>query len=369
MKIHGAVLEEIGRMRPFVESKPITISELELASPGATELLVKIDAAGICHSDLSVVDGNRPRPVPMLLGHEASGTVLEVGSSVENIKIGDQVVMSFLPRCGECRECQTDGRLPCSVGSKANNDGVMMSGKLTLNRDGEKVYQHLGVSGFATHAVIDYRSAVVVPHEVPAEIAAVLGCAVLTGGGAVLNAAKPTAHDTVMIVGLGGVGIAALITALSQEVKEVIAVDALPAKLEKARELGANRVYTPQEIAEQGILADRIIEAAGHVKAFETAYKALAIGGTLVTVGLPAADALSEIAPLNLTAGARTVVGSYLGSAVPSRDIPQYAQLYLDGKLPVEALISATISLEEINHAMDDLADGKALRQIVVFDK
>lgn len=368
MKIRGAVLEEIGRVRPFTESAPITISELDLADPGPTELLVKMDAAGICHSDLSVVDGNRPRPVPMLLGHEACGTVIELGSEVNGISIGDQVVMSFLPRCGECKECKTDGRLPCSVGSKVNNEGVMMSGKTTLERDGETVYQHLGVSGFATHAVVDYRSVVVIPREVPAEIAAVLGCAVLTGGGAILNAAKPTADDTVMIIGLGGVGIAALITALAQDVKEVIAVDTLQSKLDKALELGADRVYTPQEVAEHGIVADCVIEAAGHVRAFETAYNALGIGGILVTVGLPAADAKSEIAPLNLTAGARTVVGSYLGSAVPSRDIPEYAQLYLDGKLPVEELISSTIKFEDINRAMDELADGKAIRQVIVFD-
>lgn len=368
MKIRGAVLEEMGRERPYERSEPLAIVELDLTGPGATELLVRMDAAGVCHSDLSVVEGNRPRPVPMLLGHEACGTVIEIGSDVTGFNIGDQVVMSFLPRCGECKACQTDGKLPCSVGSKANNDGVMMSGEIALERNGEKVYHHLGVSAFATHAVVDYRSAVVVDREVPPEIAAVLGCAVLTGGGAVLNAAKPSPEDTVMVVGLGGVGMAALITALAQDVQEVIAVDALQSKLERAKELGAHRVYTPQEVAEQGITADRVIEAAGHVKAFETAYNAMGFGGMLVTVGLPPAHAKSEIAPLNLTAGARTVVGSYLGSAVPSRDIPEYAKLYLEGKLPVAELISSIIRFEDINMAMDELADGNAVRQVILFD-
>lgn len=369
MKIRGAVLEKMGMERPYARSEPLKITELELAGPGPTELLVRMDAAGVCHSDLSVVEGNRPRPVPMLLGHEACGTVMEVGSDVEGFSVGDQVVMSFLPRCGECEACQTDGKLPCSVGSKANNDGVMLSGEIHLEREGDKVYHHLGVSAFATHAVVDYRSAVVVDRQVPPEIAAVLGCAVLTGGGAVLNAAKPAPHHTVMVVGLGGVGMAALITALANDVKEVIAVDALPSKLEQAKKLGAHRTYTPQEVAEQGITADRVIEAAGNVKAFETAYNAIGFGGMLVTVGLPPAGATSEIAPLNLTAAARTVVGSYLGSAVPSRDIPTYAQLYLEDKLPVAELISSIIRFDDINHAMDELADGNAIRQVIIFDR
>lgn len=368
MKIRGAVLEEMGRQRPYTQSTPITIAELELGEPGPTELLVKMDAAGVCHSDLSVVDGNRPRPVPMLLGHEACGTVQAVGEDVTNISVGDRVVMSFLPRCGECKECKTDGRLPCSVGSKVNNEATLMSGEIKLKRDGEQVYHHLGVSGFATHAIVDHRSAVVVPREVPPEIAAVLGCAVLTGGGAVMNAAQPGEDDSIMIVGLGGVGMASLITAVAQGVKEIIAVDSLESKLERARELGATQTFTPQQVAEQGITADRVVEAAGNAKAFEAAYNAIGFGGSMVTVGLPPSTATSNIAPLNLTAGARSVVGSYLGSAVPSRDIPAYAQMYLEGKLPVAELISSVIKFEDINEAMDELADGKAIRQVIIFD-
>lgn len=368
MKIRGAVLEEMGRERPYSSSKPITISELDLTEPGPTELLIKIEAAGVCHSDLSVVDGNRPRPTPMLLGHESAGIVEKLGADVKGFTIGDRVSMSFLPRCGECKECQTDGRLPCSVGSATNNEGVLLHGSEHLSRNGEKVFHHLGVSGFATHAVVDQSSAVVVPKEVPPEIAAVLGCAVLTGGGAVLNAAQPGPSDSVMVVGLGGVGMAALITALAHEVKEVIAVDTLESKLERAKELGATRTYTPKEVEEQGITADRVIEAAGHPKAFETAYGAIGFGGTMVTVGLPAPSARSSISPLALTAGARQVIGSYLGSAIPSRDIPTYAQLYLDGKLKADELISHRIRLEDINEAMDELADGRAIRQVIIFD-
>lgn len=368
MKIRGAVLEEIGRERPYAQSEPLTISELELEGPDVTEVLVRIEAAGVCHSDLSVVDGNRPRPVPMLLGHESAGIVEEVGAEVTGIEVGDRVVMSFLPRCGQCRECATDGRLPCSVGSGTNNEGVLLHGGKRLRRDGEEVFHHLGVSGFATHVVVDASSAVVVPQEVPAHIAAVLGCAVLTGGGAVKNVAEPGPEDSVMIVGLGGVGMAALITAVALEVKEVIAVDTLDSKLERARELGAHRTYTPQQVAEEGITADRVIEAAGHPKAFETAVGAIGFGGTMVTVGLPSPDATVSIPPLPITAKAQSIIGCYLGSAVPARDVPDYARMYLDGKLPVEELISRRIRLEDINDAMDQLADGEAIRQVILFD-
>ncbi len=369
MKITGAVLEEIGRQRPYAESKPITISEVDLGEPGPTELLVRMEAAGLCHSDLSVVDGNRVRPVPMLLGHEAAGRVEKVGAEVSDIKVGQRVIMTFLPRCGECAGCKTDGRLPCQPGSVANNAGELMETEGHLSRDGERIYHHLGVSGFASHAVVDHRTVVPVADDVPAEIAAVLGCAVLTGGGAIINAVQAAEGESVMIVGLGGVGMAALITAVAQGITKIIAVDNVEEKLAKAREIGAHETYTPQQVADEGIKASHVVECAGNARAFETAFKATASGGRTVTVGLPAPSAKAEITPLTLTAEARTVIGSYLGSAVPRRDIPQYVEWWRAGKLPVEHLISARIALEDINQAMDDLADAKAIRQIIVFDE
>ena len=277
MKITGAVLEEIGRSRPFAESKPISIAELELSAPGPTEILVRLEAAGICHSDLSVVDGNRVRPVPMLLGHEAAGRVVEVGAAVTDLQPGQRVVMSFLPRCEECANCAADGRLPCTAGSKSNNEGTLLHGSQHLSRGGEPVFHHLGVSGFASHAVVDRASAVPVGDDIPADIAAVLGCAVLTGGGAVLNAAKPQPADSIMIVGLGGVGMAALITAVSQGISRIVAVDTLDEKLEHARRLGAHETYTPQQLADEGVKAKFVVECAGSARAFETAAAKLAM--------------------------------------------------------------------------------------------
>ncbi|KRE81882.1 alcohol dehydrogenase catalytic domain-containing protein [Arthrobacter sp. Soil763] len=368
MKITGAVLEEIGRPRPFAESKPISITELELSGPGPTELLVRLEAAGICHSDLSVVDGNRVRPVPMLLGHEAAGRVVEVGSEVTDLEPGQRVVMSFLPRCEQCANCAADGRLPCTAGSKSNGEGTLLHGSMHLSRGGEQVYHHLGVSGFASHAVVDRASAVAVDDDIPPEVAAVLGCAVLTGGGAVLNAARPRPEDSIMIVGLGGVGMAALITAVAQGISRIVAVDTLAEKLDHARRLGAHEAYTPQEVAEEGVKARFVVECAGSARAFETAFAATDVGGTTVTAGLPSPDARAQLSPLTITAEARTIIGSYLGSAVPSRDIPKYAQLWREGKLPVEELISSRIALTDINQAMDQLADGKAVRQVIMFD-
>ncbi|MCQ2000025.1 alcohol dehydrogenase catalytic domain-containing protein [Arthrobacter zhaoxinii] len=367
--IRGAVLQTIGAPRPYAQSRPVVVRDLQLQPPGPGEILVRIEAASLCHSDLSVVNGSRRRPLPMLLGHEAAGKVEELGKGVEDLAVGQRVVMAFLPRCGECAGCRTEGKMPCIPGSAANNAGTLLGGGMRLHgAGGEEVRHHLGVSGFATHAVVNRKSVVPVEDDVPPEVAALLGCAVLTGGGAVLNPARPGKDDDVAVVGLGGVGMAALLTALSLDVHSVIGIDALPGKLARARELGADAVYTPQEALDAGIRPALVIEAAGHPRAFETAVRITAPGGTTVTVGLPAPDQTSEIAPLTLTAEARTIIGSYLGSAVPSRDIPVYAQLWREGKLPVEELVSSTIALEDINAAMDTLADGQAIRQVIRFE-
>lgn len=368
MKIQGAVLNEMGTERPYAQTQPLEIRELELDAPGPDEVLIKISAAGLCHSDLSVVDGNRPRPTPMLLGHESAGVVEKLGANVTDLEVGQQVSTVFLPRCGECDNCQTDGKLPCIPGTAVNNSGHLVGEHLRLHDENGSIFHHVGVSGFATHAVLNRTSVVPVGNDVPPEIAAVLGCAVLTGGGAVLNAGQPKDGETVMVVGLGGVGMAALITALSLKKGKVIGVDANPSKLDRAKELGADEVYSPADLAENGVRSPIVIEAAGHPKAFETAFAATAAGGRTVTVGLPSPEARSSLPPLTFTAEARTVIGSYLGSAVPSRDIPVYEKLWREGTLPVDELISGKITLSEINGALDKLADGQAVRQVIIFD-
>lgn len=365
--IRAAVLERLDAERPFEQSRPLTVGEVELDPPAGRELLVQIEAAGICHSDLSVVDGVRPRPVPMLLGHEACGRVIATGPEVTDLAVGQRIVMTFLPRCGECDACRTDGVRPCTTGSVSNGTGDLIGGGSRLSRGGERVHHHLGVSGFATHAVVDERSVVPVGDDVPPAIAAVMGCAVLTGGGAVINAGRPVAGDTVVVVGLGGVGMAALLTALALEDVRVVGVDASDDKLVTARELGAHEALSPAEAVERGLEAAVVIEAAGSARAFETAVALTGPGGRTVTVGLPPESAMASVSPLRLVAGGRSIIGSYLGSAVPSRDIPVFVEMWRAGRLPVEHLITSTISLDDVNRGMDDLADGRALRQVIEF--
>jgi alcohol dehydrogenase len=367
MKIQGALLRESALARPYADSQPITVRELDLADPGPQEVLVRIEAAGLCHSDLSVVNGSRPRALPLVLGHEAAGIVERLGEGVTDLAVGDRVTMTFLPRCESCEACATQGAIPCTVGTQANTIGALLGGETRLSDSGSTVLHHAGVSGFATHAVVNRQTVVRVDSDVPADVAALLGCAVLTGGGAVLNVAKPQPGDSLMIVGLGGVGMAALIVALSLEGIKVIGVDMSADKLETATRLGAEEVYTPTEVAERGIRATHAVEAAGHPRALETAFAATSVGGRTVTVGLPAPDSQLCISPLTVTAEARSLIGSYLGSTVPSRDIPKYAELWRQGRLPIEQLISRRIRLEDLNEALDDLSDGTALRQIVEF--
>ncbi|MCW2652593.1 MAG: Zn-dependent alcohol dehydrogenase, class [Mycobacterium sp.] len=369
MKIQGAVLEEIGRPRPYAQSRPITVGDLDLAPPGDGELLVRIEAAGLCHSDLSVVDGNRVRPVPMLLGHEAAGVVERIGSRESDLAIGQRVVMTFLPRCGQCPACATNGLTPCERGSASNNAGTLLGGERRLTRNGQPVNHHLGVSGFANKTVVDRKSVVPVNSDVPPNVAALLGCAVLTGGGAVINVAKPQPGQTVVVVGLGGVGMAAVLTALAHDDVRVIAVDQLPEKLDMARRAGAHEAYTPQQATEQGLKAAVVIEAAGHPVALQTSVDLTAPGGRTITVGLPGPDARITVSPLGFVAEGRSLIGSYLGSAVPARDIPRFVELWRSGRLPVESLVSSTIALEQINEALDRLADGAAVRQIIALDE
>lgn len=364
MLIQGAVLRTMGAERPYVNSAPLDVVELDLEAPRDTEVLVEVEVASVCHSDLSVVDGSRTRPLPMLLGHEAAGRVVQVGAGVDDVSVGQRVVLTFLPRCGECSGCATDGIAPCAPGSAANGAGEMMAGGTRLSEAGQPVRHHLGVSGFATHAVVDRRSVVPVDDDVPAEIAALLGCAVLTGGGAVLNAAKPAPGSTVAVIGLGGVGMAAMLTALAHDDVEVVGVDTSETKRTQALELGAHRALSPDEAAAT-LKADHVIEAVGRAVAFELAITCTAIGGTTITVGLPAPDDTAVISPLGLVAEGRTVVGSYLGSSVPARDIPIFVDMWRRGRLPVGKLISSTLPLSRINEAMDRLADGSELRQLI----
>ncbi|MHA3723854.1 alcohol dehydrogenase catalytic domain-containing protein [Leucobacter sp. HY1910] len=366
MNITGAVLEECGRPGPYEQTLPLSVGELQLASPQQNEVLVRMEAAGVCHSDLSVINGDRVRQVPMVLGHEACGILEEVGDGVD-LQPGQRVVIVFQPRCGECEACRVGGRKLCTPGNQANSAGLLMGGGMRLQRQGQPVHHHSGVSGFATHSVLHRSSVIPIPQDVPAHVGALLGCAVLTGGGAVKNAARIRAGETVVVFGAGGVGLAAALVASALGASRVTVIDPIESKHEVACKIVADEAMTPQEAVECGLQADIVIEATGNAHAFEQGIETLAPGGRLVAVGLGHPADTARVNPLGVVSQSKTIIGSYLGSGDPVRDVPEYVELWKAGRLPVERLVSATVGLREINRAMDDLAAGRALRQIVDF--
>jgi len=370
MKIQAAVLRQSGdQARPYGQSAPLEVVALELAAPRAGELLVRIEAAGLCHSDLSVINGDRPRPMPMALGHEAAATVMALGDADDaEFAVGDRVVLVFLPSCGDCVACLSGEGYLCAVAAAANGEGRLMRGGRRLSEGGCEVHHHLGVSAFASHAVIDRRSAVKVDGDIPAEIAALFGCAVLTGVGAVMNSAQVRPGESVLVYGLGGVGLAALLGALASGAQPVMAVDPSAQKRALALELGAAAVFAPEEFSGElsGFRPDVVIETVGKAAVLAEAYAAARRGGRIVTVGLPNPAARLEISALSLVADGKTLMGSYMGASVPRRDIPRYVSLWRAGRLPVERLLTSVSPLKDVNMLLDKLADGEAIRQIMV---
>lgn len=372
MRIKAAVLEAMGTPPPYAETRPLRIQEVELDPPGPGEVLVRIGAAGLCHSDLSVINGDRPRPMPMALGHEAAGVVEEVGAGVEDLGRGDHVVCVFVPSCGHCVPCAEGRPALCEPGAAANGAGTLLSGVRRLRRDGTPLHHHLGVSAFAEYATVSRRSLVKIDPELPLEEAALFGCAVLTGVGAVINTARVPAGSSAAVVGLGGVGLCSLLGAIAAGAREVVAVDLQDEKLAFARQLGATATFDARnpDAAEQiraatGGGVEYAFELAGSVKALELAYRITRRGGTTVTAGLPPPSAVLPVPAVGLVAEERTLKGSYIGTAVPVRDIPRYIQLYRRGRLPVDRLMSGRLSLDEINLGFDRLHEGKAIRQVV----
>jgi len=375
MKVLAAVLREIGRPGPYAETRPLAIEEVELDPPGEGEVLVRLRAAGLCHSDLSVIDGNRPRPMPMVLGHEAAGLVEEVGYGVTSLRHGDHVVAAFVPSCGHCIPCATGRPALCEPGFKANSAGSLLSGERRLHDARGALNHHLGVSGFARYAVLAANSLVRVPSDLPFAEAALFGCAVMTGVGAVVNTAAMPHGASAAVVGLGGVGLAALLAARMLDAAHIVAVDINERKLAVARELGATATVNAaspdaaeqiRELTKGGVAC--AFEMAGSTRALELAYRITARGGTTVSAGLPHPQQQFSLHHVSLVAEERTLKGSYLGSCVPSRDIPHYIDWYRAGRLPVDRLLSERLRLDDLNAAFDRLAAGESIRQVVEID-
>ena len=375
MNTKAAVLHKMELDRPYTESNPLKIEQVTLDDPGFNEVVVKIKAAGLCHSDLSVIDGNRPRPLPMALGHEAAGEVVALGAGVKKLALGDHVVFAFLPSCGSCSYCQTGRAALCEPGAEANGKGTLLGGHQRIHNNGNYYYHHLGVSGFAELAVASVDSLVKINKEIPFEIAALFGCAVMTGVGAVVNTAQLKFGDSLLVVGLGGVGLSAILGAKAAGATKIIAADLNPEKRAIAAQLGAHHTIDSSEKNALEVLrnltgggVDTAVEFAGAIPALDFAFNATKRGGTTVTAALPHPDARLELSPVTLVGQEKSIKGSYLGGCVPSRDIPAYIELYQSGRLAVEKLISHRMKLEDINEGFERLAKGDALRQIILFD-
>ncbi len=384
MKTKAAVLYEMGRAQPYAESLPLVVDEITLDGPGTGEVLVEIAAAGLCHSDLSVVDGSRSRVMPMVLGHEASGIVREVGpsgaenSGAEVYTPGDHVVFSWVPVCGQCQYCVGGRGALCQPGGDANIAGTLLNGarRFLDSRSQQTCNHHLGVSAFSQFTVAAQESLVKIDPAFPLGVAALFGCAVVTGVGAVFNTAAVPAGSSVAVFGLGGVGLSAVMGARAAGAERIIAVDRVDDKLKLARELGATHtinaaqddpVAAVKDVSSGG--ADYSFESVGNEKVLIQAYEATARGGTTITIGLPAPNRMFTVPALGIVAEERTIKGSYMGSCVPRRDIPRFIEMYQAGKLPVDKLQTHTLRLDEINTGFDRLAQATAVRQIIDFSR
>lgn len=372
MKTRAAVLYEMEASQPYKHSEPLKIETLELDSPKDNEVLLKIHAAGLCHSDLSVINGNRPRPLPMALGHEATGEVIEVGKKVNRVSKGDHVVCTFIPSCGQCIPCKEGRPALCENGAKANDKGELLEGGSRLSNADGKVHHHLGVSGFADYAVVSENSIVKINPSVPFDKAAVFGCAVITGIGAVMNTAQIRPGSNVAVVGLGGIGLNAIIGAKLAGANEIIALDINEDKFDLAKQFGATATFNSNDKDIEEQIKDYVqggveyaFETAGVVPAMQVAYKITKRGGMTVTTGLPHPKAEFAFPQVTLAAEERTIKGSYVGSCVPDRDIPRFISLYKQDRLNIDPLISEVITLDEINEGFDKLASGDVGRIIV----
>ena len=375
MQIKGAVLYEQGLPRPYASSRPLRIETLDLEGPRAGEVLVRVRAAGLCHSDLSTIEGARPRPLPTVIGHEGAGEIAALGPGVADLAVGDHVVFIFAPSCGACRQCTSGRPNLCTTFNAAKQKGDLATGGRRLKLDGRDVAHYAGLSCFAEYAVVPRNSVQVIPKDVPFADAALFGCAVVTGVGAAVNTAETRAGDVVAVVGLGGVGLSCLLGAKVAGAARILAVDVHDDKLALARQLGATDTFNATEAdCIERILAatdggvDTAFEMAGSVKAMELAYRITVRGGKTVSAGLSPVAAQVTLPHYQMVQDGRQILGSYMGGCVIARDVPRYINLYKDRKLPVDRLLSARIRLDEVNEGFDRLADAAVVRQVIMFD-
>ncbi|UKY53062.1 zinc-binding dehydrogenase [Streptomyces inhibens] len=371
MKTRAAVLRGTSTARPYSASRPVQVEELHLGPPREGEVLVRVAAASLCHSDLSVVNGDRVRPLPMALGHEAVGVIEETGPGVHRVSPGDHVALVFVPSCGFCHDCAQGRPALCGRAAAANGSGALLHGpSLLKDAVGGTVHHQLGVSAFSEYAVVAQESVVPIPPDVPFSVASMFGCAVLTGAGAVINTAALRPGQSAVVYGLGGVGLSAVLGARAAGAYPIVAVDPVAEKRDLALRLGATQAYTPgdaveaiRELTSGG--AELAVEAVGSPNVMAVCLTAVARGGKVVSVGLPAPDRVLEVPALAFAGEGKSLLGSYMGDAVPRRDIPRYLDMWRAGLMPVEEMHTGTLRLTDINAALEELASGRAIRQVI----
>ncbi|HEV2861719.1 MAG TPA: zinc-binding dehydrogenase [Pyrinomonadaceae bacterium] len=365
MNIKAAILWEQGAA--------LSVEEAELGGPRAGEVLVEVKAAGVCHSDLHPARGEWPVRVPLVLGHEGAGVVREVGEGVRRVSEGDHVVFCWAPPCGECPPCREGRPVLCDRLEKTTYRNRLPAGDTLLRARGQKVSHYNGTACFADFAVVAEEGAIVVPREVPFEALATLGCAVVTGVGAVLNAARPEEGAKVVVIGVGGVGLNVVQGARLAGCERIVALDTRSKPLDIAREFGATDAVEAagEAVAERvkeltgGRGADYVFDTVGSPATLSQALTLTRKGGTVVLTGLSRLDALATFPLFPFVMQEKRLLGSLYGSGRPFRDVPRLVSLYQEGRLKLDELATRTYRLEEINNALAALSGGEGARGIV----
>ena len=350
---------------------PLEVTEVDLAPPKEGEVKVRIAAAGVCHSDLHVMRGEWRLPLPLVMGHEGAGVVTEVGPGLAGLESGDHVILCWQPACRRCRHCASGYPSRCELVAEVIPNGVLFDGTSRISRDGAPVHHYLGVSSFASQAVVPETGAVKIREDMPLEPAALIGCCVATGVGAALRTAPVREGATVVVIGCGAVGLSVIQGAVIASAGRVIAVDLLAHKLDLARTFGATESVNAaaddpvEAVRDLTGGANYVFDAIGRISTTEQAVQMLGLGGTAVVVGLPPSGSKARFDPLVLAESEQRIVGSNYGSVRPAVDFPLLADFYLDGRLAIDALITAHRPLEEVQTAFDDLVAGRAIRTIL----
>jgi len=367
LKYQAAVLHRVG--------EPLRIETLELGKLRPTDVLVRMGASGLCHSDLEVIEGSQAFPLPIVLGHEGAGTVVEVGAAVGQVRPGDRVVCSWNPHCGHCFFCERGQPILCEPIARQHPRGQLPDGVPRYFLDGRTVHHFTSVSSHAEYCVVPESGAIRVPEALPYDRACLIGCAVMTGMGAVSRLARVEAGSSVAVIGAGAVGLNVVQGAAIEQAQVIVAVDTDPDRLAMARAFGATHTYLAgiddpvagiQDLT-GGRGADYVFECAGNEAALQASLDAARRGGQIVILGKTAANRRVSLRFGSLMGEKRIVRSSY-GGARPRRDFPWLARLYLDGKLQLDAMITERLRLARINDGFDAMRAGRSIRSVIVFD-